>query len=390
MIHRLWYWLNGYVILRFRGANLELLLNRLATKGIILWDVERVADDIIIASLSVQSFSNIRPLLWGTRTDVSIVDKRGLPFTLNKLKYRQTLILGMLVVFVAIYYLSGFIWFIQVDGYEDVSQETILQVAAIEGLQIGIAKKKLNLRTVEIALMTKIDKLSWAGVTVRGSLAIVQVAERSTPEQESIQFGNLVAAQDGLITHILPFRGLPQVQVGDTVKKGQLLISGKHYDMYGRLQEGRPEGIVQARVWYEAVGEAAFSRIVQTTAGNTHVNYSIVIGNQSFTFGKQPPFRLHKVDKKTFQPGVRGYKLPLVFSKNLYEEVYYETMVVPEAEARVLALERAWKKLDAMGVEQESVEDFQIEEIIITDQLGIRVGLIVEVQEEIGEFAPKQ
>ena len=389
MIHQLWYWLNGYLVLRFRGANLEIILNRITDSGLYLWNVERVADNIMIAHIGVGNFAALRSLLWGTRTNVAILDKKGLPFVLNKLKHRQLLLIGLVVVMISLYYLSGFIWFIQVHGNQAIAVDSIMAILSREGLRVGAAKKELNLRKLELVLMTELEDLSWAGITVQGSLLKIQVAERSTPEQETIQYGNIVASKDGLITQVLPFRGTPQVRVGDTVKKGQILISGQYYDLYGRLTRGRSEGIVRARVWYEAIGEAAYSRIVQSTTGITHSNYSITLGKYTFTIGKKPPFQLYQVHPQVSQPVIKGYRLPVAFTKNIYEEIDYETMVVSPEEARVLALDRAWKNLDALGVARESVESYQVEEIVVTDQLGIRVGLIVEVEEDIGQFSPE-
>ncbi len=389
MIQSLWFWLMGYVIVKFKGASIECLLNLLIDDGISVWSVERVTTDVIVAQVSVKDFRRLRPLLWKLNIRVSIVGKKGLPFFWQKFRRRQFLIVGLVIFLLILYYLSGFIWFIQLEGNEEVSKEDIFAILKQQGLQAGASKKDFSPKAMETALLTQIDQLSWAGISFKGSLVKVQVVERSTPDQATIESGDLVASQDGLVTHVLTFRGTPNVQPGTTVRKGDILIKGNYYDMYGRAQVGKAEGVVKARVWYEAVGEAAFRRIKQQRTGKTHVVSTLTIGERKLTYNQEVPYAKYIVEREEFSQTMRGYTLPVRFTRSTYHEVFYETRVVPESEAKEMAISRAWAALAAFDISKDMARATQVEEIAITDQYGIRVGLLVEVEVDIAAFLPK-
>ncbi|NMB38036.1 MAG: sporulation protein YqfD [Firmicutes bacterium] len=386
MIKQVWAWLTGYITIKFKGVDLEVLLNRIADQGFGLWDVERVTADIIIGKIPIRRFKKIRPLLQGLNVRISIIGKSGLPFLISRMLQRKALIIGLVVFMLVLYYLSGFIWFIEIHGCEQITREDIITEIANEGLKIGTAKSDFNAAEIENSLLVKFPQFSWVGVNSKGVLLTIQVVERTSPLVQELQYGDLVAERGGLITQILPYRGTVKVHVGDTVKKGDVLISGKYYDMYGKLQHGRAEGIVRARVWYDAIGEAGFSKVTQVKTENTHVNYTITLGNSSFNWGKPVPFELYTVDSKLWQRHVKGYKLPLTVTMHTYSQVYYEIMSIPRELAKTLALERAWQQLEEAGIQREKILDSHVKEYVIEDQNGLRIGLIIEIEENIACF----
>lgn len=388
MITRISAWLTGYVIIKLKGPDLEMLLNRIVAADLGLWDLDRVTPNIIIAKVRASHFQQLRPLLRGLETRVSIVGRGGLPFILHKLKHRQLLLFGLIAFFVFMYYLSGFIWFVQIDGCEQVTKEEILAVVNDQGFRIGHPRKGFNTGIVEVNLLSNIPELSWVGVTIKGSLMRIQVAERTSPDLSLVQVGNLAASRNGVISQVILMRGTAMVTPGATVKKGDILISSRYYDQQGKLQDGRAEGLVKARVWYQANAEASFTNVVQTFTGQTHTNYVVTLGNWNFTSGRKPSFDVYSIDVQPLEIDIRGHKLPLSISKHTYEEVFYETVSLSKQQAQDTALQRAWEQLALQGVERELVIDSRIEEYMIADEHGVRIGLIVEVEEDITEFVP--
>jgi len=389
MITRLWAWLVGYVIIKLKGAQLEAAVNRIAGSGYGIWDLERVTANIMIGKIRIKHFKRLRRIMSGMNVRVGIVGRAGLPFAAAKVLKRKGLLLGLVLTAALLYYLTGFIWMIDITGSEQVSLAEITAVLAGEGVRVGVAKADIDLHRLENLLLTQFPELSWAGVSIKGVLMQVRVAERASPNLAEVRYGDVVAAQNGLVTQVVPFRGTPLVAPGSTVKKGDILIAGEYYDQFGRRQQGSAEGIVRARVWYDAFGEAAFSKITEIQTGNYHVNYTLTIGKWTLRLGKPVPFVTHTASAQTWQWRIGGLALPVAVTKHSYAEVDYQTTKISIEQARALALERAWQQLAAQGVERDQVVESQVSEYMITDQDGIRVGLIVELEQDIGEFAPR-
>ena len=100
---------------------------------------------------------------------------------------------------------------------------------------------------------------------VRGSTAVVQLVDRAVIPPLLRLPGDIVAVRAGVITRIIAFSGEANVTAGDTVARGQLLLSG------ATAQGGHASGLVEARVWYEAVGSMKTTQVVQNPTGRVAV-----------------------------------------------------------------------------------------------------------------------
>ena len=163
MINRLWAWITGYVIIKMKGAQLEALINRIAGHGFGIWDLERVTANIMIGKIRIRQFKRLRPLLGGLNVRVGIVGRAGLPFFLAKLMKRNGLIVGLLLVIGCLYYLTGFVWVIEITGMEKLSADQIAAVLADQGIKVGAAKAQIRPNYLEKLLLTQFPELSWAG-----------------------------------------------------------------------------------------------------------------------------------------------------------------------------------------------------------------------------------
>ena len=280
MTTRLWLWVTGYLVVRFRGHQIENVLDHASRHGIKFWGVERLTTDIVIGRIGVHQFKTVRPLLWNRGVSAAILDRRGLPFAFHKLGRRVFFLLGLGTFCLVMLYLSGFIWFIEVNGNKDLSTHEIMNVVLDEGLHVGQRRRDFSTKSLESKLLAHFDSLAWVGVSLQGTKVQIDVVERSTFAPASSQTGDVVSVRDGLITELFVLRGTPIVREGDTVRQGDVLISGEYYDSWGRKHHGRAEGAVQARVWYESFSEAPLSRVEAHKVGGRAASslYILAIG----------------------------------------------------------------------------------------------------------------
>ena len=95
------------------------------------------------------------------------------------------------------------------------------------------------------------NDISWIGIEFKGTNAIVKIVE-ATKKPDIIDekyFCNIVASKDAVITRIVVQNGTAQVKVGDTVKKGDILIAGwmqgEHTEKYFVNSAGEVKGKIQ-------------------------------------------------------------------------------------------------------------------------------------------------
>ena len=247
----------GYVEITIRGAHFEKLINLLTGSGFYLWDVKKVAPTVMVAKIRNHGFVKIRPFVKKAGVSVKIRCRRGWPFLRKKITRRKIFWLSAALTLGLLLYLSNLTLFIKVDGFSGAEREELIKTLKNVGLKPGKPTKELarEKRRIERDAIIRTPEAVWLGVNFKGVVAVVRAVKRKTPPPPN-QGCDLVAERDGLITKIAVIRGQPVVNEGDTVARGDLLISG-------RLSYVDPEtgaafiktipasGIVEARVWYD-------------------------------------------------------------------------------------------------------------------------------------------
>lgn len=243
---RLWLFLNGYVIIKISGARLEQFVNAAAASGVSLWHIRRLGSDVLVAKTPWVTFARIRPLCRRTGCRVRIWRRRGLVFWLARLRSRRWFAAGAAVALLLLWALSGRIWVVDVEGNRKVPGLLIRQAAAEAGLRIGAARGALDPAEVAAAVQRQVDGVAWAGIQMQGVRAVIQVVEARQPDRAAgVRSAHLVAARDGLVTSVVALRGLPLVVEGETVRAGQVLVSGivpEWLAALAGLVGSRPEG----------------------------------------------------------------------------------------------------------------------------------------------------
>ena len=113
-------------------------------------------------------------------------------------------------------------------GNQALSAEEIIAQLRLCGVSVGTYAPSIPVREVENRMMLAMDQLTFFSLNLHGTRAEVIVREREEgpdlrPEGEP---SDVVAAADGIITHIEPWAGDAQVHEGDAVCQGDVLISG--------------------------------------------------------------------------------------------------------------------------------------------------------------------
>jgi similar to stage IV sporulation protein len=249
----------AYLTVQIKGPDLERFLNTCTREGILLWDTYRYPS-LLIVHMHPRDFFKLKQITYRTGWQIKIIERKGVWFVLSRLTKRKALAMGGLVALLAWYFLSSFIWFVTITGVDRVEKNDILAIAAQFGLAPGRLKAEVDKEEVKRNLLINLDDLIWAGVEIKGTHAVISVAERSTPQVEASKPGHIIAGRDGVIESIMVIEGTGMVKENDTVKKGQILISGLlepgSLEFIEKIQQGdlpyiRAQGKITATVWYE-------------------------------------------------------------------------------------------------------------------------------------------
>lgn len=395
MIRKLSEYLRGGIRVTARGAFPERFLNLCVTERIPLWGVQK-KESALTAWMLPRDFCRVRPIARRSRMRVRIARRYGLPFLLKRLKKRKMLLGGAAGFLLALYWLSTYIWFVEISGLKSLPEEAVRALAAEYGIAAGAPQSGAQLKAFEKAMLLRFPAVAWTGARFTGTRLVVEVVERAPQVRDDRSPGDLVAAKRGVITQCIALEGERAVAVGDTVEAGDVLIRGCRSRLLQSASETGPErrewsgvkaaGIVKAKVVYESLGEAALQKPVYTLTGRQAYGFSLRWEDGAFTLKRahEEEFAAYEHEKivKRF-PWWRNSAFSVELIKDIYDELAVEMMAIDEAEAQQLAALDALEKSGELVPRDAYVTARRSEALEAQDGV-VRVKLTIETEEEIG------
>ena len=217
--------LRGYIKIAISGEYTEKALNLCAANKISFWN-SKIIKNGIETCIFIKDFAVLRNIMRGSKLRVHILEKRGLPIKLYKNRKRYGLYIGAVWLLIFLKFMSGFIWIIDVEGNDKTKTYDILPACKKIGITEGIKKDSINPKIKREELLLEIDTLAWAALNIEGSRLTVNVSEIEPRPNSDASPTNLLASADGIIKRIDITSGNCLVKTGDTVKKGDVLVSG--------------------------------------------------------------------------------------------------------------------------------------------------------------------
>lgn len=389
----------GYVTMVVRGEALERFINMATSRGIRFWDIRRIGPDEILIRTRVTGVKPLRHIARRTGSRFHVSERIGLPFLLYRLRRRKMMTLGAVLFLFALYYLSSFVWFVEVDGNTVIKRQEIISIAREAGLYPGASKWRVEVGEVEQQLKDELPRIAWVGIEVRGTRANISVAEKKLMTDDDDSPSNIIAAKAGLVKEVLVLSGQAVVREGDTVLPGQLLITGEIWPQ--AILEGdnpildlqpryvRSRGIVRARVWYEEYGEVPLNEEIRGLTGREERQTAVrVMGRTIVVAGaRKSPFKDFDQDVDTArQLGWRNFTVPVEVITTTFQEAKTTVERRNRAEALQLAEERAVQSLTE-GLSEDVKNLNRRVEVVRTGKSEdlVRVKVILETLEDIGK-----
>ena len=390
--------IRGMVCVRLTGLFPERLINLCAQEGVDFWAMEWLDEHTVRLTTRRYTLKRLEELARRAGCQVERESSRGLPDFLSRFRTRYAFLVGLAFALCAVSVLSRFVLVVEVTGNQKVPTAVILSQLRRLGVRPGVYGPGLNCKQLAQEALLELKDLSWMAINLHGTRAEVIVREAvKAPERiDETGFYNIVAQTDGLILHIEPEQGDAVVQEGQTVAKGDVLISGtvimepiQYSDMPTLQYHTHARGRVWARTWRTLTAAIPIQAAVKDYTGAERSVWSVnIFGKRIKIFGNTG-ITWSMYDKMTtvrqaVLPG--GGILPLTLQRETFREYQPRAAEVDREAARGLLEEQLQKQLGDLIGENGEVEDVQFSARIAGEQL--EVTLTAQCLEEIGQEMP--
>lgn len=269
-----------------------------------------------------------------------IVGRRGLYWKLQSLRRHPILVFGTLMLLLGTLYLPTRVLFVQVEGNQTLSRQQILSAAENCGIRFGADRRQIRSEKVKNALLKQIPRLQWVGVNTSGCVATISVRERAVREEVETEatVSQIVAVRDGFILSGTVLKGNGLFRVGESVKKGQVLISG-YTDCGYCIQATRAEGEILAQTSrsLRAVTPETYLRRGAVTAVKRRI--SILLGKNRINLWKDSgisPTTCDRIYEESYVTLPGGFSLPIAFCVETFTVSHLESEGIAQQDARDL------------------------------------------------------
>lgn len=229
LIGRLLLLAKGYVRILICGGSYERFLNLCSNHRILLWNLCPAAKGYE-ANLYLKDFYKLKPLARKCRTRIRIKGKYGLPFFLNRHRKRKVFALGICCCGVFIYFLSCFVWNIQIEGNQSVSRQIMLEYLSENQIGYGTFKSVIDCKDLAARLRSRFSDFTWVSVKIQGTGLLINVQENTDIrllEDRDYEASDLVSDVNGRIVSMITRSGAPQVLEGAEIAVGDPLVLGR-------------------------------------------------------------------------------------------------------------------------------------------------------------------
>ena len=228
-------WFCGYICACLSGKQVNRFLNLCSRNGIKVWRVSYDLERCVRVHFRLRDVYHLHPFLRKTKTRFRIIGRRGFPFWCHRHPYFKWFPVLCSVIFVLFLYSQTYIWNIAIEGNEAISDTELIEYLATEDIKTGILGEEINCSQIERKIREKYERIGWVSVYVKKTNLCIEIRESlydTYNREEALDYDNrrydYIADRDAKIISIVTRSGTAMVKEGDTVTKGQTLVSGTY------------------------------------------------------------------------------------------------------------------------------------------------------------------
>ena len=363
------------ITLKITGRNSDYFTNILISKNINFSVINKTRKELII-TVSDRDYKKIKSIK--TSYKIKVIRVYGLLYIKYLFKNYLSFIISFFICIMLVIITSNLILEIDINSNNTNLEKTILEDLKVRGIskyrfKVNYDKKR---KIVNEILNEERDTIEWLEIEEYGTKYIINVVERikNTDKEECIP-SNIVAKKDAIITSVEAYSGEVLTYINKSVKKGDILISGRIYNKEEVVNTKCSRGRVFGEVWYQVFVDLPKHYYEENVTGNVERR----IGIDFFNYSSKSSYKTYK------RKDIDIYDNKLLPIRLFYTE-YLETNVIDKYftidNVDEYALEKATTKmLNKIGKDDRIV----LKRILKKEEKNSRiiVGVFFKVNEDI-------
>lgn len=223
--------------------------------------------------------------------------------------------------------ISAILWIISTFFVTDIiflgdinfTAKEISKVLENQNIKKWSLKSQIDLNKLETELLN-IKYISYADAIIKGNSIVINIKEQLT-NSEVVSIGNyepIISCYDGIITSIKVIQGTANVQVGDIVKVGDVLVK-PYVKKEDKELSVQPLADIVCDVWYTARLEVKDVMYKKIRTNNIIKNYNISAFGVDI-YKKETPVSFEKYELEEKEEYLSNFIIPIKIKYKTYYE----------------------------------------------------------------------
>ncbi len=299
------------------------------------------------AGVPLRYYKKLHKIARRSRCRLRVRKKRGLYFALFPFRRRLGLLIGVLALLITLNIFPQMVWTVQFYEFTYEEQEFLRQQLYDFGIQEGATVDTHELKTVQYDLFLDNNSYGWIKLNfVKGKLIVEKIDAVLPPEPQSEEPAAIVALCDGIIQRLEVEGGFIEKTEGQSVAKGDVIVSALKIGTYDKLHTERAIAKVYASVerTYEITQPLNITAQIPSIDENEEKSIIVLGGEIKFpNFNKHAENEMQIVEYKPL--AIFGLPLPATIKTVKYREITNENIIYTEEQAQNIARDKIYTQI---------------------------------------------
>lgn len=331
----------GIVRAECAGGFFERFLSEALNMGIEPFNV-RFEGGAASFCVDARRYSRLRPLARSCQCRMRVIEKRGLPFALRKIKNALPLAVGLVVMLAAVWTLGELVVSVDIKGTSTIPRAEITASLERCGLKVGMWRSQVDVSRAEQLVLLDNERLSWAAINLSYGRATVELRDRLEGEYNpAVQPGGaIVAKRDAQIISVTLTSGEALVKAGETVSALERLVIPTKLAAQGSWAAGVAAS-VRGRTYYSERFESDYHEVFRERTGRSERARALSLGGLRLPLGARGcSYRWFDTLEYSEPIALFGFELPLRVETTEYFEINQRSERLTASRAEKLLHER--------------------------------------------------
>ena len=341
MIFFLYFFL-GKKKIRITSPVIERVISKILKSGVNPKNLMRLDDNSIEFVIYGNEAKELEAVLCGMNVQYDVEKFTGLPAFFLKYRNRYGIYAGIALCFSVLALSVRFVWRIDVVGNDIMTDSEVIALLDEFGVGVGSYIPKIDVEYVQQIAVSRDPRIAWLSLNRTGTVISAEIKERKTYEKKDDTPVNIVASRDGQIESIEVYDGTSVVNVTDSVRKGDLLISGiTDGNAYG-LRQIAADGKVMARVSETVRAEVFFESTKKRYTGRIKEKNTLIFFGKNVNLYINSRISMQKYDIMISRKNIHMWDetvLPVGYETVSYLEYEDSTVFYTQSEALEIAID---------------------------------------------------